>query len=449
MPNLQPDTSIYANVGKQQGQMSPLDLMALITRMKEYQSQQNETQALTNVPQPEGPLGPTPDYSAARRSLLQNPTGGFVHSSQLTGIEQLKQAQLASQQQTTDAIVKIITPLLDLPPNKIPKAFAGISPAIAALGVDPAMVATKFLGMDPEAVKRNLALYKQMQVGPTGQEPMTTFTTTPGAPPTQIPSSAVALASRGVGNAAFPGVQTGQAVGTPAAYEKSAGEGQALFSQGLPIANNRAILASLDELSKTAATSKTAIPEEVLSQVMERLGLHGTLSREDLASTEKFAKFAAQAQAQMATTGFGGIGGGHPTNDFLGNARTAMPNLELSRLGRSGIIHYMQGGLDAQAALPQAWGEWLADHPGQHFQFHTWLYAKKMSDGSNGFDMGHFDPRVFIYNRLSDEPDETGQSEQEKFVSMIKGRGALTQFQANRKAYRDRGLLDGGQQASQ
>src|SRR5580693_1663621 len=101
MPNLQPDTSIYANVGKSQGQMSPLDLMALITRMKEYQSQQNETQALTNVPQTEGPLGPTPDYSAARSNLLRNPTGGFVHADQLTGIERLQQAQLASQQQKT------------------------------------------------------------------------------------------------------------------------------------------------------------------------------------------------------------------------------------------------------------------------------------------------------------------------------------------------------------
>jgi hypothetical protein len=207
VPNLQPDTSIYANVGKNQGSMSPLDLMALITRMKEYQSQQNETQALTNAPKTDSPTGPVVDYTAARKSLLENPTGGFVHSGQLTGIEQLQQAQQDTQQKKTDGILRIITPLLDLPKSQIPKAFAGMVPALVAIGANPAMVATQFLGLDPETAKRNLALYKQMQVGPTGQEPMTNVPGPGGAPVAQ-PSSATALQARGVGNAAFPGVPT-------------------------------------------------------------------------------------------------------------------------------------------------------------------------------------------------------------------------------------------------
>jgi hypothetical protein len=207
VPNLQPDTSIYANVGKSQGQMSPLDLMALITRMKEYQSQQNETQALQNAPQTDSPTGPVVDYTAARRSILQNPTGGFVHSDQLTALEQLAQEQQNTQQKKTDGILRIITPLLDLPKSQIPKAFAGMVPALVAIGANPEMVATQFLGIDPETAKRNLALYKQQQIGPTGQEPMTNVPGPGGAPVAQ-PSSATALQARGVGNAAFPGVPT-------------------------------------------------------------------------------------------------------------------------------------------------------------------------------------------------------------------------------------------------
>jgi hypothetical protein len=348
VPNLQPDTSIYANVGKPQGQMSPLDLMALITRMKEYQSQQNETQALTNAPQTEGPLGPTTDYSAVRRSMLQNPTGGFVSSDQMRGLEHLQQAQLASQQQKTDFILRTITPLLDLPPNKIAKAFAGIAPALVAANMDPVAVGKHFLGLDPEIVKRNieqakngldqqaartnLALYKNMQVGPTGQEAMTSVPG-PGGEPISQPSSAVQLQARGVRNAAFPGVQTGLPLGAKESGDQMAEDLRqaGTYSQGIfPLQQALKLAKDLGPGGMGPGTKGRQSFEEFVYSVMPSL-VPADMQKK-IKTYAELEKYLVNNTQQLAQTI------GPHTNDGLASAVTGSPGVHINDLAGVDLI---------------------------------------------------------------------------------------------------------------
>jgi hypothetical protein len=144
-------------------------------------------------------------------------------------------------------------------------------------------------------------------------------------------------------------------------------------------------LSSLRDLSDEAATSPTAGTEKKLNELWQRFfpGSGATLTADQLASTEKYAKVAEQIAGQQATAM-------HATDAFLRNQYGANPNLELSRLGRKGITNVLLGNVDAQRTVTNEWqkalrsGQWLDQ------DFHDWI---------NQFNRG-FDPRVFQYARM-------------------------------------------------
>ncbi len=226
--------------------------------------------------------------------------------------------------------------------------------------------------------------------------------------------------------------------GAGGSKEAAAGESVRLLSLGPQLANNRSMLETLGDLSDQATTGPTSGAEQGINELAQRFGFKGiTLTPGQLGATEEYGKIAATLQQQMATSGFGGLVGGHATDAFLQNSHSAMPNLDLSKLGRQGITHWLLGNNDAMQTMAGEWAKWIAQHPNMEGEFQHWMYNQLPSGMGQGFDINRFDPRVFQYERMTPE-------EKASFEGMIKGKGEMARFAKNVKAYEQKGWTGPG-----
>lgn len=221
-------------------------------------------------------------------------------------------------------------------------------------------------------------------------------TTPPPAPaPTGRPAPAPATA------ATPPGVSTfgaggrgiaGPAPGfVPAAQETgkaSAAMGNALVSRGdqAPInkANYANMLTDLQRIGNMPAGSEREVAINTFLQKATGYGL--TMSAEQIAGANSFAKLANIAIGQQLAA----IGGTDARQAlFMGSN----PNMDLSKLGNTQIIHMLQGNEDAIQAKASAWQDWLKAGNGPD------TYGRFQNDFNH-----HFDPRVFQSQYMA--PDE-------------------------------------------
>lgn len=187
-----------------------------------------------------------------------------------------------------------------------------------------------------------------------------------------------------------PGMRTGVAPGFTEVAGATAGAVNRMHDMAdnapIEIANYQ----NLGALSAEAATGPTANFEKRANELWQRLapGSKLTLTPKALADTEEFAKIAEQLAGQQAA-------GAHATDSFLKNAYGSNPNLELSKLGREGIIHMLMGNTDAAVFKREKWLDYkngMVD--GQRHD------ENEFRDWSHRFNK-QFDPRVFQFSRMN------------------------------------------------
>jgi hypothetical protein len=187
--------------------------------------------------------------------------------------------------------------------------------------------------------------------------------------------------------------------------------------------NQQALLSNMEKLAGNKVTGPWADAEVAINQSAQRLGLKATLEPGELANAESFRKYAERLVNEMA--------GRSDLNFAWQTAAGSNPSLDISRLGRAGIIHWLQGNADAQAAIQNAWNKFIntPGNQGQQYRFRDWL---TLPAEQGGFDVANFDPRVFQFARLK------GNEKREFLDAMTPSE--LKQFEVNDNRYRQRGL---------
>ncbi len=436
MPDLSPDTSIYSTIAKSSqsglGSMDLGSLLGVAGRARELQTQQAVSDALR---------ASGGDVNAAMKGLLQPGSPGYVTPDLISGMTQAAQHQADLQKFYATQVGHDVGTLITNPKLSRDDILQRI-PTWKRYGVPDEVIGDilhNVIRPDGSVNKSGLATIKNWADN-NATLPMAPQETLPSGQTQQRPAGSTMYDQPGGGGGTgtaggAPGsVVTSLPSGAGATKEAAAADARQLVNSGPALANNRSSLLSLQDLSDKAATGPTAGLEKEISQLAQRFGFRGTMTQEQLGATEGYAKIAGQLQQQMAVNGFGAVGGGHATDAFLANAQSAMPNLQLSRLGRQGITHWLLGNNDAMMAMQQEWAKWIGAHPNREGDYYAWQNGQLPDADGKGFDIAKFDPRVFQYERMT--PEEQGT-----FRSMIKGRGELTRFANNVKEYEQRGWI--------
>jgi len=445
MPNLQPDTSIYANVGKgSASSMSPLDLMALITRMREFQGSQNLSNAVTNpanmMPGASGVLDPqaaSRDYSA----------GGYATPDHLQQIWALANEQAKTRQAQMIAADNLVASMYTMPAGQRAKKWAQISPQLKKWGVPSDMINAAGERLDNNSLAAihnwthdNAGLTMREGVmtkeGGTESQPAGSLlfdqTTGGGVPVSSAPSAPSAPSSRTPGSYTT-GLPTGTAIPREAAAKDSAefqATGNGMMLQQGNLENLRDLSHDID------ISGPTAEAEKAYNQIVQRIGLPGlgTVTKENLAKAEEFDKIREQVAGQQASAM-------HATDAGLLNQYGANPNLTMSKKGREANTNMLLGNNDAIRTAIGLWqktrntngsatgmpkpggGVWLDQ------DYYDWL----------GMLNKNFSPRPFQFARMRPE-------DQRDFKDMVarSGKGALTKFNRDLEAYEKNGWIGGG-----
>jgi hypothetical protein len=203
--------------------------------------------------------------------------------------------------------------------------------------------------------------------------------------------------------------------------------GQVLQLQAPKIAETRSGLQQLSDLSEEAAAGAGAKFSQNWSKLMNQWGLTELAKQtpQQVAAGEQFEKIRSRIVSQMQEGDRG------HTNAWLGNYEAGNPSLVMSRMGRGGVIHWLQGLNDAENLINRQWGEFDAKHPGYQGQFYRWLQSPQ------GMNIGTFDQRVFQYQRMT-------PSERKEF------RGAMPSevrslFEQHYNDYNAKGWIDAAQ----
>ncbi len=377
-------------------------LMNLVQSSRALQTQSGIADAIRANPN---------DPSAAYNAAAQNPNvmmgpqdiAGFAHAS--AAITQSRMEQL---RRTAD-MVAYHADDADLDHDKITGIVAaavngGVSPYQAHNFLNTLPPPTGDKATDRKNLQRALIGWQSTLTG--GQPPEMSTVAGRGGEPVPVSPTEKALMQRGLqaapgSNEVLTAPGTGRAMSTlPGGTAKTvdtAGTMAANLVEGGPRrAQTTAMLQTLDELGRaTDISGPTADIEKRLKQLWQRaFGNENSPAAKDVASAEGLTKITNMITSQMATAS-------HPTDAFLHNAYGANPQLDMSKLGRAGMTHYLQGINDAEARVASEWQDWITAHPGQEGRHLSWLSGKE--PGST-MDIKQFDPRVFQYARMS--PDE-------------------------------------------
>jgi hypothetical protein len=400
VPDLSPDTSIYQHEGL--GGMTLPGLMSLVQSSRALQTQSAVSDAIR---------ASGGDLNAASKMLMRPDAPGFM-TPELAG--QLAHASGAvtgtkmEQLRRTADMVAYHADDADLNHDKVTNLVMN-----AVQGGVPADQAANFLSSlpppsgnrqtDRKNLQRALVGWQSTLTG--GQPPAMDTVAGRGGEPVPVSPTEKALMQRGL--QAAPGTNdvltapgTGRAMSTvPSATAttiKTSGDMAAdLLGGGPRRAQTTAMLQTLDELGKaTEISAPTADIEKRLKQLWQRaFGNENSPAAKDLASAEGYNKIANMITSQMATSS-------HPSDAFLHNAYGANPQLDLSKLGRAGMTHYLQGTNDAEGRIASEWENWISANQGQEGRYLSWLNGKE--PGST-VDIKQFDPRVFQYAKMSQD----------------------------------------------
>ena len=205
------------------------------------------------------------------------------------------------------------------------------------------------------------------------------------------------------------GPRPGQTEAATATATQGAALGTALTARADQVPTNKAnygnMLADLDRIGRMPAGGEKEVAINTFLQKATGYGL--TMTRDQVAAANSFAKLANIAVGQQLAA----IGGTDARQAlFMGSN----PNLDLSKLGNTQIIHMLQGNEDAIAAKSRAWQAWLKSGKGAD------TYGQFQDDFNH-----HFDPRVFQQQYMG--PDEIaalrksmGPGEARKFLDDVR-----------------------------
>jgi hypothetical protein len=255
----------------------------------------------------------------------------------------------------------------------------------------------------------------------------------PGVPPPPPSGTTARPAAGGAGTPAAAGtsspvVQTpagqgivtslpvGQQQATERTAEDYAKQATALTARADQVPTNKAnyanMLGDLERIGNMPAGGEREVAVNTFLQKATGSGL--TMTRDQVAAANSFSKLANIAVGQQLAA----IGGTDARQAlFMGSN----PNLDLSKLGNTQIIHMLQGNEDAIQAKSRAWQEWVRSGNGPD------TYGRFQDDFNH-----HFDPRVFQQRYMSSQEIQalrkslTGPGETQKFLDDVKyarGRG--------------------------
>jgi hypothetical protein len=165
----------------------------------------------------------------------------------------------------------------------------------------------------------------------------------------------------------------------PPGAEAATTAGNAIYSQADQATMQKSQLLTMESDLKGISTGPVAERSARWSALAHQLGVPvGTMSPDDVAKSESFAKVA--KQIALAQAGALGVG----TDEKLTTTMGANPNRDLSTMGNKQIIAMLQGNADAIKARGVAYDAWLkaGNNPAQANQFLTQFNRT-------------FDPRVY------------------------------------------------------
>src|SRR5574337_563938 len=334
MPDLQPNTSLYGMVSRPPpgsfAGMSLSDLLGLAKQVGDYQTRRAMSDSLSGAQDPNDPT--ITNFGQAAHTFSSDPRATFKTPADVAAFSQASGQQFQNRQTQIDSVGKDVASLITKPGGPTADDIAHFAPKWVAEGVPQNLIMPLLESADPKNLKEGVTRLWNTYSG------NSSVPTVPiigqGGATTQYPAGTV--------NYGQPGSQPGSYqstlnVGTPEDLAKSAAEGASLLASSKNIPMTRNILQELSTISDEAATGPTAVPEERLNQLFQRLfpGSKGTLSADQLSATEKYAKLANQIVQQSPAFGH--------SDAFLNNAYGANPNIQLSKLGRQGITHRLMG----------------------------------------------------------------------------------------------------------
>jgi len=318
-----------------------------------------------------------------------------------------QQRQLELQQSQANDLRASVAPLVNQPGITSAHVKAAIADRARQLQIDPnsPIISTMMQRYSTPNWRDNLSIDATSSMGPGGlgqrfeyREPGTGITR-------NVPLSAT------FGR----GFQTGMAPGFQEVATGPAGAAgiSDLFAMRDQAPNQKALLENLNDLSNEAVSGPSADWEKRANALMQRLvpGSKLTLTPEQLAKSEEYGKISEQLAGQQAVAA-------HSTNAFLTNAYNTNPSLYLSKIGRQGITHMLQGNVDSIVAKANE-----ATKAGVH------MAPAEFPDWNRTFNKD-FNPRVFQYARMTSDERKAfrstlPKSQQEKFFNQIK------QYQTN------------------
>lgn len=276
-------------------------------------------------------------------------------------------------------------------------------------GFDPEVVHTYVNRLHDPAVRKDFGTFllneRSQAAGPGALLQQQEVYPATGGTPRNVPAASVRVTGA-------PSAQT------PGFHELATGPaGAGGISNMVAVANDapnqRALLENLNALSDEAVSGPSADFEKRLNALAQRLfpGKGVTLSTEQLAKSEEYGKISEQLAGQQAVAA-------HSTNAFLTNAYNTNPNLYLSKIGRQGITHMLQGNVDSIVAKNNAWDAFA--HGEVDGQQHS---PAEFGSWNRRFN-ADFNPRVFQYARMTGDERKSFRStlpktQQEKFFRQL------------------------------
>lgn len=247
------------------------------------------------------------------------------------------------------------------------------------------------MNLSPEAASSLVAAPPNPVTGQPQQQTLATSNTGPGVRPAGLPPG-------------FTEVATGPA---------GAGGISNMASMANDAPNQKALLENLNSLSDEAISGPSSDFEKRANALAQRLfpGKGISLSTKQLASSEEYGKISEQLAGQQAVAA-------HSTNAFLTNAYNTNPNLYLSKVGRQGITHMLQGNLDSVVAKNDSWDAYATGEiDGQKHS------PAEFANWNRQFN-ADFNPRAFQYARMTPEERSNFRStipanQQQKFFNTL------------------------------
>lgn len=372
-PGVPSPTALYPQPSQGLDAQKALNLFESLQRNSILQRDIAAKQAIGNAYQGAIDQDGNLDPQKFRAGVLHDPAASWMLPDAMQHVQNLLTTQFNLHASQDDRVRAVIG---SLSPYATDEQLRHYSSTLARTGIPPAMIVghvDALMQLHGRQRADAIADLKNTAIGPAGTSQR--VTTVQGTVPGSIP----------LGQANREGfVAGGLPVGEETPLGESAKRASDLQATGSTTAQYHADLENLRQLSRQVNISgPTAELEKRVNQVLNRLGIPGTVSARQLANAEEFDKIA----NRLSLSQKGSFGG---SAFALGVTKDSNPNLSMSRYGREGVIDLLQGQQDATDALRN-----------------MWLNARRQGVPANQHDnwvneaAKVVDPRLFQFNRLS------------------------------------------------